>query len=113
MVAALVAEGACRARLAACDVVCVAVPDDAAVLEVVAGLERWCSCTRRSCRRPRGSWANVLDAPVSGGAERALAGELTIMVGGSADGVRPRASACSTRWDPTCGTSDRRVRARR
>jgi 3-hydroxyisobutyrate dehydrogenase-like beta-hydroxyacid dehydrogenase len=38
----------------------------------------------------------VLDAPVSGGGERALAGELTIMVGGTADALADVADLMST-----------------
>ncbi len=82
-VAACVSEGAHAGDVSACELVCVAVPDDAAVLEVVTGLEQ--TVVVHSTILPataRGLGANVLDAPVSGGADRALAGDLTVMVGG-------------------------------
>jgi 3-hydroxyisobutyrate dehydrogenase-like beta-hydroxyacid dehydrogenase len=46
----------------------------------------------------------MLDAPVSGGTERAASGELSIIAGGEA----PRFEACRTcsrRWARTCSTS--------
>jgi 3-hydroxyisobutyrate dehydrogenase len=85
-VRACVADGAHAGAVASCAVVCVAVPDDAAVLEVVDGLTQ--TVVVHSTILPataRALGANVLDAPVSGGADRALAGELTVMVGGEAD----------------------------
>lgn len=84
--------------LAGCAVVGVAVPDDAAVLEVLAELLPAMASggtvlvhstvlprtavTSHESGAARG--VDVLDAPVSGGADRAAAGDLTVMVGGDA-----------------------------
>src|SRR5689334_5149602 len=85
-VQACVAEGAHAGDVSSCEVVCVAVPDDTAVLEVVDGLTQ--TVVVHSTILPataRSLGANVLDAPVSGGADRALEGDLTVMVGGDAE----------------------------
>ncbi|MFC7404686.1 NAD(P)-dependent oxidoreductase [Georgenia alba] len=84
-----------------CAVVCVAVPDDATTDAVVresgllAELEAGSSVLLHSTLLPptairlaeagRDHGVHVHDAPVSGGAARALSGELTLMVGGRAD----------------------------
>ncbi|HET6551147.1 MAG TPA: NAD(P)-dependent oxidoreductase [Solirubrobacter sp.] len=88
---ACVAEGAARGDVAGCDVVAVAVPDDAAVEQVVAELPREALVLVHStilpgtARRLAERWPALLDAPVSGGPDRALAGDLTVMVGGAED----------------------------
>jgi 3-hydroxyisobutyrate dehydrogenase-like beta-hydroxyacid dehydrogenase len=99
-----VAEGAravTRAEdLAGCDVVALAVPDDDAVEAVLCGsglLDALAAdaivivhstilptTARRLAGAARERAIGLLDAPVSGGAERALNGELTVMVGGDA-----------------------------
>jgi len=102
-VAACVSEGA-RAGddFAGCEVVCLAVPDDAAVEQVLAGLADETVVLVHSTILPataRRFGPNVLDAPVSGGPDRALSGELTVMVGGDADVVeraRPVLDALGT-----------------
>ncbi len=88
-----------RPRLSSCEVLVLAVPDDAAVESLLEGPKGWLarqeptarsSSTARSCRRPRPAspqaasdpGVGLLDAPVSGGADRAEQGDLTIMVGG-------------------------------
>jgi 3-hydroxyisobutyrate dehydrogenase-like beta-hydroxyacid dehydrogenase len=85
------------------DVVAVAVPDDAAVAAVLEGPDGLLSrlpggavvlvhstvlpeTARRLAARGADRGLHVLDAPVSGGDERALTGELTVMVGGTAEG---------------------------
>jgi 3-hydroxyisobutyrate dehydrogenase-like beta-hydroxyacid dehydrogenase len=99
-----VAEGA-RAvtrpeELAGCAIVALAVPDDDAVEDVLCGSGLLAAladdaivivhstilpATARRLAGAAGERAvGLLDAPVSGGAERALAGELTVMVGGEA-----------------------------
>jgi 3-hydroxyisobutyrate dehydrogenase-like beta-hydroxyacid dehydrogenase len=86
-------EGASPGEIAACDVVAVAVPDDVAVEAVVSGLPESTLVLVHStilpgtARRLAERWPNLLDAPVSGGPDRALAGDLTVMVGGSASVV--------------------------
>jgi 3-hydroxyisobutyrate dehydrogenase-like beta-hydroxyacid dehydrogenase len=98
------------AALADCGLVAVVVPDDAAVERVLegpdgvfaAGLERGSVVVVHSTVLPRTAQRlaeaaserglDLLDAPVSGGADRALEGDLTIMVGGEArtlERVRP------------------------
>lgn len=89
------------ADLAACDVVAIAVPDDTAVRQVLDGLfgalRRGAAVVVHSTVLPatavelaaeaerRGLlW---VDAPVSGGAERALDGDLTVMVGADPDAL--------------------------
>jgi 3-hydroxyisobutyrate dehydrogenase-like beta-hydroxyacid dehydrogenase len=70
-----------------CEIVALAVPDDAAVQAVLAGLAGdplviiHSTILPGTARRLAASRA-VLDAPVSGGPDRALAGDLTVMVGG-------------------------------
>jgi 3-hydroxyisobutyrate dehydrogenase len=91
-----------EADLARCDILLLAVPDDAAVESVLEGPDGWLNhpgqdrtvvvhstvlpetaarlsavCAERC--------VGLLDAPVSGGADRAERGDLTIMVGGEAD----------------------------
>jgi 3-hydroxyisobutyrate dehydrogenase-like beta-hydroxyacid dehydrogenase len=105
-----VAEGARAVTrpedLAGCAVVALAVPDDDAVEDVLCGSGLLSAladdaivivhstilpATARRLAGVAGERAvGLLDAPVSGGAERALAGELTVMVGGEA-GVLERA----------------------
>lgn len=95
--------------LASCEVVALAVPDDAAVEQVLVGdglLDRLPdgatvlvhstilppTAQRLAARAAAAGRVAVLDAPVSGGAERAAAGTLAVMVGGPADAletVRP------------------------
>jgi 3-hydroxyisobutyrate dehydrogenase-like beta-hydroxyacid dehydrogenase len=90
--------------LAGCAVVALAVPDDAAANAVLCGsdgtpgllaaLDRDAivlihstilpDTARRLAERAHDHGVDLLDAPVSGGADRALAGELTVMVGGEA-----------------------------
>jgi len=87
------------ADLADCDVVALAVPDDAAVEDVLVRgglLDRLPDAatvlihstilprTAQSLTERAAGRVDVLDAPVSGGADRAAAGTLTIMVGGPA-----------------------------
>lgn len=90
-------------ELVDCGVVAVAVPDDAAVESVLegpdgllqAGLEPGSVVIVHSTVLPRTAQrlaetaarhdVALLDAPVSGGDERALAGDLTVMVGGNGD----------------------------
>ena len=89
--------------LAACGVVCLCVPDDAAVEAVLEGpgglfdlglapgsivvLHSTVlpATARRLFEAARERDVALLDAPVSGGADRALEGDLTIMVGGEAE----------------------------
>lgn len=90
------------ADLAGCDVVALAVPDDAAVTRVLEGEGGLLDAVRpgtlfvlhstvlpATAQRLAGEAARrrveLLDAPVSGGADRALRGDLTVMVGGEAD----------------------------
>jgi 3-hydroxyisobutyrate dehydrogenase len=97
---ARVAESA--ADLAACDILVLAVPDDAAVESILEGPGGWLehpgedrtvvvhstvlpeTAARLAavCAERR---VGLLDAPVSGGADRAAKGDLTIMVGGDPD----------------------------
>lgn len=107
-----VAEGATVVstpdELAGCAIVALAVPDDAAVSQLVEGvaggtgglldtLARGAlvivhstvlpATARRLAEQAEQAGLSVLDAPVSGGPDRALAGDLTIMVGGDDDAV--------------------------
>lgn len=89
------------AELAACPTVGIAVTDDAAVTEVVEGLLPDLApgsllvvhstvlpeTARTLAERAAGAGVDLVDAPVSGGAERAAAGTLTAMVGGTAEAV--------------------------
>ncbi len=98
-VAACVADGAqavAPGDFAGCAVVALVVPDDDAVEEVLGEvlgvLDRDAvvlvhstilpATAVRLAERAREHGVGLLDAPVSGGAERALRGELTVMVGG-------------------------------
>ncbi len=88
-------------ELAGCDVVCLAVPDDAAVEGVLVGSGLLDSLAdgasvlvhstvlpptvERLAERARAQGVAVHDAPVSGGASRAADGRLTLMVGGEPD----------------------------
>jgi len=105
-----VAEGARAAAgpgdLADCGAVALAVPDDTAVEDVLCGSGLLGSLAadaivlvhstilpataRRLASTAAEHGVGLLDAPVSGGAERALTGELTVMVGGD-PGVVERA----------------------
>jgi 3-hydroxyisobutyrate dehydrogenase len=97
---ARVAESA--ADLADCDILVLAVPDDAAVESVLVGPDGWLdhpgqdrTVVVHSTVLPETAerlsvlcaerHVGLLDAPVSGGADRAAKGDLTIMVGGEAD----------------------------
>jgi 3-hydroxyisobutyrate dehydrogenase-like beta-hydroxyacid dehydrogenase len=89
--------------LAECGVVCLCVPDDAAVEAVLEGPDGVLDAglaagsvvvvhstvlpatAQRLAEVAAGRGFALLDAPVSGGGERALEGELTIMVGGEAE----------------------------
>jgi 3-hydroxyisobutyrate dehydrogenase len=88
------------ADLASCDVLMLAVPDDAAVDSVLEGPEGWFEqggdgrivvvhstvmpeTASRLAKVAEERGVGFLDAPVSGGADRAEKGDLTIMVGGS------------------------------
>ncbi|MPZ97272.1 MAG: NAD-binding protein [Propionibacteriales bacterium] len=99
--------------LAACPVVGIAVPDDTAVGDVLAELlpemAPGSTVLVHSTVLPKTAvtWhesgavrgVDVLDAPVSGGAERAEVGDLTVMVGGDAaafERVRPVLDAVGT-----------------
>jgi 3-hydroxyisobutyrate dehydrogenase-like beta-hydroxyacid dehydrogenase len=89
-----VAEGATESSdFAGCEAVAVAVPDDAAVEEVLGGVPRdalvivHSTILPETARRLAAERPALLDAPVSGGADRALEGDLTVMVGGDADVV--------------------------
>ena len=95
--------------LADCEVLLLAVPDDAAVESLLEGPDGWFAsggpgrtAVVHSTVLPRTAarladvaaehGAGLLDAPVSGGADRAEQGDLTIMVGGDAqvlERVRP------------------------
>ncbi len=107
-VRALVECGARAARapseLAGCDVLVLVVPDDAAVCGLLEGPGGYLAAgpngrtvvlhstvLPETATRLAGLGADhgvaVLDAPVSGGAERAATGELTVMVGGDAAAV--------------------------
>jgi 3-hydroxyisobutyrate dehydrogenase-like beta-hydroxyacid dehydrogenase len=93
-----------EADLAACDVLALAVPDDAAVEAVLTPLlpalpdgalvlvhSTVLPETARALAAHAAEWGvGLLDAPVSGGAERAARGDLSVMVGGAA-GVLDRA----------------------
>ncbi len=83
-----VADGAtASADFSGCEIVALAVPDDVAVSEVVRGLSGDALVVVHStilpgtARRLAAERA-LLDAPVSGGPDRALEGDLTVMVGG-------------------------------
>lgn len=99
----LVAAGAVRtnvAGLAECDALCFVVPDDKAIWEVLKGPDHLLdrlgpqhtvivhstilpSRAQELARRIHdGSGADFLDAPVTGGADRARGGNLTLFVGG-------------------------------
>ncbi|MDX6262869.1 MAG: hypothetical protein QOH84_4557 [Kribbellaceae bacterium] len=87
------------ADLASCAVVALAVPDDEAVNQVVDELLPVLApgsavlvhstilpgTARQLASRLEDHGLGLLDAPVSGGAERALAGSLTVMAGGRAE----------------------------
>ena len=92
------------ADLADCDTLVLVVPDDAAVESILEGPDGWLgsggdgrTVVVHSTIMPETAarLAEVaaerdvafLDAPVSGGADRAAAGDLTIMVGGDADAL--------------------------
>ncbi|RMI42850.1 NAD(P)-dependent oxidoreductase [Streptomyces triticirhizae] len=103
-----VPEGAERVaaatELADCQAVCLAVPDDAAVLGLLEDpdglLARLApgslvlvhstvlpATARALAERAEVAGVGLVDAPVSGGAERAASGELTVMVGGRTEVV--------------------------
>jgi 3-hydroxyisobutyrate dehydrogenase len=92
------------ADLADCDTLVLVVPDDAAVGSILEGPDGWLDAggggrtvvvhstiMPETAARLAGVAADrdvaFLDAPVSGGAERADKGDLTIMVGGDADAL--------------------------
>ncbi|GAB7191469.1 hypothetical protein NUM3379_21770 [Kineococcus sp. NUM-3379] len=87
--------------LTACDVLLLAVPDDAAVTAVLGGPDGWLAgagpgrtvvvhstvlpeTAARLAQEAAGHGVAFLDAPVSGGADRAEKGDLTVMVGAAA-----------------------------
>lgn len=97
---ATVAEGV--GDLAGCEVLLLAVPDDAAVESVLEGPDGWFGqpgegrtvvvhstvlpeTAARLAEVATEHGVGLLDAPVSGGADRAEQGDLTIMVGGDAE----------------------------
>ena len=86
-------------QLSSCEVLVLAVPDDAAVESLLEGPEGWLAhdgadrtvvvhstvmpaTASRLAEAATDSGVGLLDAPVSGGADRAEQGDLTIMVGG-------------------------------
>jgi 3-hydroxyisobutyrate dehydrogenase len=90
--------------LADCEILVLAVPDDAAVESVLEGPDGWLEQSRegrtvivhstvlpetaaRLSQVCADRGVGLLDAPVSGGADRAEKGDLTIMIGGDADVV--------------------------
>jgi 3-hydroxyisobutyrate dehydrogenase len=87
------------AVLAECQVICLAVPDDHAVTELVEELAPKLApgsvflvhstilpaTAKRLAQQVESHHVALLDVPVSGGAERALTGSLTAMAGGPAD----------------------------
>ncbi|MDT0267412.1 NAD(P)-dependent oxidoreductase [Streptomyces sp. DSM 44915] len=90
------------AELAACQALCLAVPDDAAVAGLLTGEGGLLTqltpgavvlvhstvlpaTARELAAEAERAGVSLLDAPVSGGAERAARGELSVMVGGPAD----------------------------
>src|SRR5829696_3364837 len=91
------------ADLADCEILVLAVPDDAAVESVLEGPDGWLEQSEEgSTVLPETAarlWqvcadrgVGLLDAPVSGGADRAEKGDLTIMIGGDpkvVERVRP------------------------
>jgi 3-hydroxyisobutyrate dehydrogenase-like beta-hydroxyacid dehydrogenase len=93
-----VAEGATASEdFSGCEIVALAVPDDAAVEAVLEGLPADSPVIVHSTILPAtarrlAERRAVLDAPVSGGPDRALEGDLTVTVGGDAgvfERVRP------------------------
>jgi 3-hydroxyisobutyrate dehydrogenase len=109
----LVERGAGGAKgasdLADCDVLVLVVPDDAAVMEILDGPDGYLAggrggrsvvvhstvlpaTAKRLAAHAAEHGVALVDAPVSGGADRAATGELTVMVGGEAaaiEHVRP------------------------
>ena len=105
------------AELSACDVLLLAVPDDAAVESLLEGPSGWLAhggdrrtvvvhstvmpaTAARLANVAEARGVGLLDAPVSGGADRAERGDLTVMVGGDADvieRVRPVLDAVGSR----------------
>jgi 3-hydroxyisobutyrate dehydrogenase-like beta-hydroxyacid dehydrogenase len=85
--------------LAECGVIALAVPDDEAVTDILAELVPLLATgsvvlvhstilpgtAQRLAREAEEQNVGLLDAPVSGGAERALSGSLTVMAGGKED----------------------------
>ena len=57
--------------------------------------------------------AGMIDSPVGKTAEHAVAGTLTLMVGGDASVDRARAGRCSTAWAPISSTAASSAPARR
>jgi 3-hydroxyisobutyrate dehydrogenase len=119
-VQAAVEQGATAATdpsdLLGCDVLVLVVPDDAAVRALLDGPQGHLAAGRRGrlvivhstvlpqtarelAATAAGHGVDLLDAPVSGGAERAEKGELTVMVGGEGKAVekaRPVLEAVGT-----------------
>lgn len=89
------------ADLAGCRVICLAVPDDQAVTELVDEMAPLLAVdsivlvhstilpatAKRLAQKAESHRVGLLDVPVSGGAERALTGSLTVMAGGKAEVV--------------------------
>src|SRR3954467_4977136 len=104
-------------ELSSCDVLVLVVPDDAAVESLLEGPKGWLAsggpertvivhstvmpATASRLAQTAADWGvGLLDAPVSGGADRAERGELTIMVGGNEavlERVRPLLEAEGSR----------------
>jgi len=119
--AKLADEGAAVAaapeELSSCEVLVLAVPDDAAAESLLEGPKGWLAsggpertvivhstvmpATASRLAQTAADWGvGLLDAPVSGGADRAERGELTIMVGGNEavlERVRPLLEAEGSR----------------
>jgi 2-hydroxy-3-oxopropionate reductase len=132
-VAELVAEGAVAAPTsrdvgAACDVLITMLPDSPDVEAVYSGPQgafealrpRWLAIdmssisprvSRELAARAAAAGAELLDAPVSGGDKGAIAGTLSIMVGGRTKGsCRP--SRSFKRWGRPSSIVGRRAQAR-
>ncbi len=112
--------------LADCGVIALAVPDDESVTEILDELVPLLAAgsvvlvhstilpatARRLALQAEVREIGLLDVPVSGGAERALSGSLTVMAGGRAR-CWIRRGRCSTRSQRAFSTSGPRVPARR
>jgi 3-hydroxyisobutyrate dehydrogenase len=112
-----------------CDVLVLVVPDDAAVRSLLEGPGGFLDGGRRGrtvivhstvlpetarevCEVAAGRGVDLLDAPVSGGSERAERGELTVMVGGEAGAVVTQAARTVQVPVPLAGCLAQTVAAR-